>query len=177
LCLYARELIGFDRLIISVSKNPFKQSCAAADVHRRKMAELLSAEINATGDCSEVSGWELSRNQPSYTIDLLRFIRALYPRADTILLVGEDSYRDLPRWKSFEQIVSLCRIAVFRRKAGGDPLHEQELTPGSASIMFFDFDLPVAASDIRERIASGEPVSNLLPSSIRQYITEHHLYQ
>jgi nicotinate-nucleotide adenylyltransferase len=140
------------------------------------MAALLSDEINATGECSAVSGWELSRQLPSYTIDLIHYVRELYPMAEITLLVGEDSYMDLPRWKSYEDIVMLCRIVVFRRKPGEGRLKEESDLASEGSVRFIDFDMPISASDIRQRFSKGLEVSRLLPSPIRNYIAEHNLY-
>ena len=116
LCLFARELLDIDRLIVSVSNNPFKQNRAAADVHRMRMAELLSREINLTGVCSEVSGWELEKKQPSYTVDLLRYLHLLYPADKLTLLVGEDSFREFSSWKESERLFLVMRYRGIQQR-------------------------------------------------------------
>lgn len=176
ICLFARELLGLDRLIISVSNNPFKEFLGASDNDRRKMAELLAAEINKTGESAEASGWELSRSGHSYTIDLLRYVRAIYPAAEMVLLVGEDSYREMPRWKSFEEVIRFCPIAVFRREP--QPGEDNNIFAGAeGGIRCIDYDMQVSATMIRTRIAARESITQLLPSSIRRYIADHELYQ
>ena len=175
LCLFARELLGIDRLIISVSNNPFKEPSGASDSDRRKMAALLADEINRTGETAEASGWELSRNSFSYTIDLLRYVRALYPAAEMMLLVGEDSYREMPRWKSFEEIIRFCPVVVFRRQP--QPGESGTAQSAIAGFRFIDFDMPVSATVIRENVASRQSIAPFLPSSIRRYIDGHSLYR
>ena len=175
LCLYARELAGVDRLIVSVSKNPFKGPSDASDADRLAMAALLVDEINAAGQFAETSDWELRQPGPSYTIDFLRNVEALCPGDDLVLLVGEDSYCQMPQWKSASEIPKLCDIAVFGRSGGelaaascGDPL---------PPAMLFDFDMPVSATEIRRLIAACMPITHLVPPSIAEYIASHRLYR
>ncbi|MEI8032412.1 MAG: nicotinate (nicotinamide) nucleotide adenylyltransferase [Chlorobiaceae bacterium] len=176
LCLFARELLEIDRIIISVSNNPLKQSQVARDADRLAMARLLSAEINLAGECSEVSRWELDQLKPSYTIDLLRHIRALYPDATLTLLVGEDSYRDFSLWKEPEEICSLAGIAVFGRKQEGGHPSLPETGVKAASVRLIDFATPVSSSAVRRLIAAGGSVEGLVPASVLRYITEQKLY-
>jgi nicotinate-nucleotide adenylyltransferase len=175
LCLFARELLDLDRLIVSVSKNPFKVSSDASDEDRSVMAGLLVDEINATGSFSELSAWELQQPGPSYTIDLLRHVAALHPGDDLVLLVGEDSYRQMPEWRESREIAKLCDIAVFGRSGG-------ELAAASCGetlppAKLFDFDMPVSATEVRRLAAAGQPVSHLVPQSIVAYIASHGLYR
>ena len=175
LCLYAREMLVLDLLIISVSKNPFKSASDAPDEDRATMATLLAAEINSTGAIVEVSGWELDQPGASYTIDLLRHVGSLYPGDELVLLVGEDSYRDMGRWKSSADIPSLCTIAVFGRPgfnaagaASGSVLPQAE---------HFVFDIPVSATSVRNLVAGGQPIHHLVPPTIEAYIASRGLYR
>ncbi|MFZ4523984.1 MAG: nicotinate (nicotinamide) nucleotide adenylyltransferase [Chlorobium sp.] len=177
LCLFARELPEIDRLILSVSNNPFKQNRAAGDDHRMRMVELLSLEINRTDPCCcEVSGWELERQQPSYTVDLLRYLHASYPDDQLTLLVGEDSFREFASWKEYEKLSLLCDIVVFGRSStqmSGLPY----LPPNALAIRFIDFASPVSSTEVRELAASGKSLSRLVPASVNGYITRHDLYR
>ncbi len=180
LCLFARELLGIDRLILSVSNNPLKQFREADDVHRKQMAELLSAEINRTYSCCEVSGWELEKQQPSYTVDLIRYLHARYPHDRLTLLVGEDSFREFSSWKEYEKLFLLCGIVVFRRSS-----KEKSGLPGRSpialylkeTIRFIDFAYPVSSTEVREFAGAGKSLSRLVFASLDRYIAEHALYR
>jgi len=176
LSLYARELLQIDRIFISVSNNPLKHNRRAADVHRKRMAELLSAEINRTGLCSQVSGWELEKQQESYTVDLLNYVHQLYPHDNLTLLVGEDSFREFPLWKDYEKLFSLCDIVVFRRAETGIHLLPPDALQRKESIATIDFTYGVSSTEIRELVATGQTISRLVPSSVHRYIIEHALY-
>lgn len=175
LCLEARARLGLDRLIISVSKNPLKAYAVASDADRKAMAELLAGEINVTGNFAEVIGWELDRPGPSYTVDLLHHLRELYPDAELILLIGEDSYHEMPRWRAIEEIASLCRIVVFMRSR--ESFESDSLVGLLPTARIVDFDMPVSATAIRRLVAEGGTVSQLLPASISRYMAEHALYR
>ncbi|MBZ4219448.1 MAG: nicotinate (nicotinamide) nucleotide adenylyltransferase [Chlorobium sp.] len=177
LCLFARELLDIDRLIVSVSNNPFKQNRVAADAHRMRMAELLSREINLTGACSEVSGWELEKKQPSYTIDLLRYLHDHFPADKLTLLVGEDSFREFALWKEYEQLYLLCDIVVFARAATGQGAKPYEEMCRREGVRFINFDCRVSSTVIRDHVSAGCSISSLVPSSVLRYIHEHDLYR
>jgi nicotinate-nucleotide adenylyltransferase len=174
LSLFARELLGLDRLIVSVSKNPFKLSADVSDEDRSAMAGLLVDEINVAGPFAALSTWELQQPGASYTIDLLRQVSALHSGDELVLLVGEDSYRQMPQWRESREIAKLCDIAVFGRSGG-------ELAAASCGetlppATLFDFDMPVSATEIRQLAAAGQPISHLVPQSIAAYIASHSLY-
>jgi nicotinate-nucleotide adenylyltransferase len=175
LCLFARELAGLDRLTVSVSKNPFKAPADASDDDRATMARLFVAELNTAGKFAEMSDWELQQPGPSYTIDLLRHVAALHQGDDLVLLVGEDSYRQIPQWRESQAITKLCDIAVFGRS--GAKLAAASCGGILPTAMLFDFDMPVSATEVRRLAAAGQPVSHLVPQSIAAYIESHSLYR
>lgn len=176
LALFARELLAIDRIIISASNNPFKLNRIEVDGHRKRMATLLSSEINSTGACSEVSGWELLKKEPSYTVDLLLYLHHLYPAESLTLLIGEDSFRELSQWKSVEKIFSLCDIVVFRRAATEAGRQSENIALLKGAVRFIDFDAPVSSSTIRGRALAGRSIAEFVPLSVHRYIIEHGLY-
>lgn len=176
LALFARELLKIDRIIVSVSNNPFKQRRGTADEHRKRMASLLSSEINLTGWSSEVSLWELEKRTPSYTVDLLHYIHELYPHDRLTLLLGEDSFREFNSWKAYERLYSLAEICVFgRASSSGEPAPVSRV--GTEGMRFIDFAYPLSSTAIRELAASGQSIAPYVPSSIARYIAEHNLYR
>ena len=173
LCLFARELLALDHWIISASNNPFKQKKAVLDAHRVAMAELFAAEIMLTGCSAEVSGWELEKQQPSYTVDFIRHLHALYPHDTLTLLVGEDSFADFPLWKEPECLMALCNVVVFRRVTAPHDHHK----PGwQHAITTIDFACGISSTEVRARVFSGQSITHLVPQSIHHYIVENALY-
>lgn len=172
LCLFARELLGLDRVIISVSNNPFKHACDADDDQRFAMAALLVEEANAAGRQFDLYDWELRQAGPSYTVNLMAHLHEALPDAELVLLVGEDSYRQFDSWHQPDRLFSLCRAVVFRRGSAG----EAEVSVAEGRFRFIDFDYPLSSTDIRARLDAGLPVEGMLPSSIASYIARNKLY-
>lgn len=174
MCRSARAHLLLDRLIISVSRNPFKTGWHAPDHHRSCMAELLAREIDPPGGFAEVCTWELVQAGPSFTVDLLQWLRGQHPHAELMLLVGEDSYREMPGWRSVGMIPQLATIVVFgRRSASG----YGDGSPGALPpARLIPFDNPVSSTHVRELLQQGEPAERLLPPSIAAYIKANGLY-
>jgi nicotinate-nucleotide adenylyltransferase len=175
LALFGRELLDLDRLIVSVSKNPFKAASPTSDEDRVQMAALLVSELNVAGAFAEVSTWEMRQRGPSYTVELIRHVKERYGEDDLVFLAGEDSYRQMPEWREPQEIAQLCTIAVFGR-SGSDSV------PESCGVTFLpalllDFDLPVSATMIRNHVASGQSIGHLVPPSISAYIESRSLYR
>ncbi len=176
LCLLAFRELRLDRLLLSLSRNPFKTASCASDAHRLGMASLLVAEINRSGGNALLDTWEIERDAPSYTVELLRRLRREYPDDELFLIVGEDSYRDMPEWRECGHIPELSSVAVFGRPhlgASGDAATPEKPLPAR----FVDFDMPVSATVVRSLLAKKEPVSHLLPRAIADYIEANGLYR
>ncbi len=179
LCLYARELLRVDRLVISASNNPLKDTPQAADRDRVKMVELLAETINRTGAFVDVSSWEANRGHPVYTIDLMEYLEEIYSTSDLTLLIGEDNFLNFRQWKSWEELTRRYSIIVFGRKgdegASVDTAGDEHLF--DKRFGHIDLNLPLSSTELRNRIASGDDCSAEIPSSIWQYIVEEGLYR
>lgn len=174
LALFARELLGLDRLIVSVSKNPLKNRANASDRERIEMTRLLVGEINSAGSFAETATWEMEQPGPSWTIELLRYARELCGDDELVFLVGEDGYRQMPQWKEYQNIPQLCTIAVFGRATGHHD--EESCAQPLPPALLFDFNMPVSATAVRDDLAQCHPVNRLVPPSIAAYIARHRLY-
>lgn len=175
LCLFSRELLRLDRLIVSVSRNPFKSGCHASDDDRVEMGRLLTDEINTTGRFAETGTWEVEQAGPSYTVDLLRHFNDCYPGDELLLLVGEDSYLQMGQWMAASELPHLCQIVYFGRQ--GYEACQKDAESLHLPVRRIDFDMPVSATEIRQRVSSEQPISHLVPPSIAEYIARHGLYR
>lgn len=124
---------------------------------------------------------EVEREGPSYTLDTLTELSS-GPGAEgeIFFIVGWDSLTDLPYWKSPKQIIQLCRLVAVPRPGYSRPDLEslERKVPGiSGRVVLLDGPVvDISASEIRERVARGLPISGLVPEAVEQYIREHGLY-
>ncbi|NTV02305.1 MAG: nicotinate (nicotinamide) nucleotide adenylyltransferase [Chlorobiaceae bacterium] len=176
LCILACERLCLDRLLVSVSRNPFKSASDAPDIHREQMAGMLVAELDRSCRNATLDTRELEHPGPSFTVELLRRLRDEFPADELFLIVGEDSYRDMPKWMESGAIPGLCTIVVFGRPVAEVPagiMHEAERLPA----IFVEFDMPVSATGVRALLAKKEPVAHLVPRAIAAYIEANGLYR
>ena len=138
---------------------------------------------------------ELGRPGPSWSIDTLRELRReIGDNIALALLVGADSFAGLPQWKSWRALFGLAHFVVASR--GGDPgdasagpelaaeladriavdAAELRASPGGR-VLFLRQPLHAhSATEVRARIASGQPWRQLVPAAVAGYIEAHRLY-
>ena len=179
----AVDQIGADKLIFIPAKcSPHKQSHPQASDHCR-MAMLALAV--AGNDKFSVSDCELKRPSPSYSLDTINFFRQSYG-ADAKLywLIGADMVRALGAWHKIERIVERCSLCIMTRpgyKDGGFTSLEPILAPDQIQQLSRDMitvpSVDISSSGIREILASGGDISEMVHPQVLSYIRENQLYR
>lgn len=126
-----------------------------------------------------ISDRDIRPDRPSYTVDLLRDLKADYPDANLTFIIGGDSLRDFPTWHDPEGIVRLARIAVVRRPGAEVPESVYEEVRGlrEAAHMVDAPLLDVSATDLRARASRGQSIQYLVPDAVWAYVRERQLYR
>ncbi|HET9949726.1 MAG TPA: nicotinate-nucleotide adenylyltransferase [Longimicrobiales bacterium] len=119
---------------------------------------------------------ELERDEPSYTVDTVRELRARYPDAELFLVLGADQLRAFPSWREPERIVEDVRLAVMDR--GGDSAREVARgVPGGDRAVFVPVRrVDVSSTAVRARVREGRDISALVPERVREIIAREGLY-
>jgi len=123
---------------------------------------------------------DADRPGPHYSVDTVEIIGRAHPGAALYFIMGEDSLRDLPRWRRPGDLAARCRIAVFQRPGIDTDLSELEAAiPGLAGRVDLVEapELEIAASELRERARQGRSLRYLVPEAVRAYIEQHGLYR
>jgi nicotinate-nucleotide adenylyltransferase len=178
----AVDQIGADKLIFIPAKcSPHKQSHPQASGHAR-MAMLVLA--TADNDRFSVSDCELKRPSPSYSLDTINFFRRICgDDAQLYWLIGADMVKGLPAWHKIARIVEQCSLCIMTRPGhpdGGftslerilDPEQIQQLRRNMVTVPSVD----TSSSEIRELLAIGGDVSEMVHSEVLSYIREKQLY-
>jgi nicotinate-nucleotide adenylyltransferase len=110
----ARRAAGLDRVWVLVSPgNPLKKTQTA-------LVDRLAATRRRLGSrTTQVSDIE-SRLGTRYTIDTLRRLKRLAPKARFVWIMGADNLRDFHRWKDWRAIARLAPILIIARP-GANP--------------------------------------------------------
>ena len=173
---------GLDRVVfVPTLLQPIKSARpVASGEHRLAMIRLAIQDTPAF----EVSDTELRRPGKSFTIETIQeFRRKLGPRPELFFIVGSDSVAELPRWKNIEALTGLCSIIVAARP--GWPLDALDtlavrLSPDRVETMknlaVRTTDNAVSSTQVRNRLAAGQSVENLVPSAVADYIARNKLY-
>ncbi|GMR11187.1 MAG: nicotinate-nucleotide adenylyltransferase [Anaerolineae bacterium] len=145
--------------------------------HRLRMVELAIQNDPAF----ELSRLEVDRPGPHYAVDTLAELAEARPDDERAYVMGKDSLRDLPAWRSPERFVQLSKAIVVLNRPDVEANLEQLDTklPGLADKVHF-LEVPVvdvASRDIRRRVASGKPYRYLVARAVADYIAEHDLYR
>jgi nicotinate-nucleotide adenylyltransferase len=126
---------------------------------------------------------ELEREGPSYTVETLAELTAQHPDVQWTLLIGADQYAEFAQWRQPAQIRRLARVAVIARGGGSDwtapqaPAGIPPLEPldhGDVRVQVTRID--ISATQIRARVAAGQPVRYMVPAAVESFIFEHGLY-
>ena len=163
-------------LFVVAAQQPFK------DRHFTNPDDRLAmvAAATASNRSFQTSSLELERSGPSYTVDTLETLNALYPQAAFWFILGADALRWLPRWHNIERLIQLTRFAAVDRPGTMLDLAQldAELSGLSARIdRFAGPNLDLSSTEIRGRIAAGRPIRYLVPDSVAEYIAHHRLYR
>ena len=174
----ALETVPLDRvLFIPAANSPFKRGRMHAGAEDR--AEMLRLALEGEPRF-QLSRADLDRGGVSYSIDLVRGMREAFPDAELCFLIGADSLAGLHHWYRADELVRLCRFVSFGRTGTRiDPEtlgFSPEINARLAADFVPDFDEPVSSTDVRDRLARGDPAPDLLPSSVAEYALRHGLY-
>lgn len=126
---------------------------------------------------------EIDRKGKTYTVDTIEEIRKLCgPDVHIYFITGADAIEQIMTWKNPEKLFSLCDfIAVTRPGYNKNKLYEEigEIMGKYKSRIYY-MQVPaleISSSDIRKRVAAGQPIKYLLPESVEEYIEKFGLYK
>jgi len=145
----------------------YRQAPVASGEHRVAMLRLaLEGEPG-----SEIDTRELAPGASGYTVDTLLELRLELGRETAmVLLLGADQYEKLGAWHRPDEVKRLAKIAVCKR-----PGSEKKI--GKEALLVDMPPMAMAGSEIRARVARGEPIETMVPAAVAGYIAEHGLYR
>lgn len=171
----AREEYGLDRVIFITGGNPPHKSALVDARHRFNMTHLA---IEGNSVFSE-DDFEIKRQEKSYTVHTLEYLKNKYPEDKLFFIIGEDSLSDLPKWYEPKRILTMASLLVFPRKSKESlevklkemrKRYGDDILPVDAPVM------EISSTDIRERIRDGKMVRYMIPDKVLEYIEENGLY-
>jgi nicotinate-nucleotide adenylyltransferase len=121
------------------------------------------------------SDTEIRKGGVSYTIDTVRRLRKRYGRQVEIwLLMGMDTFVDIPNWKEPEELARECFFGVARRPGYGK--RTVKAVPARRTRFVDITAVDISSTDIRERLSQGRSIRFLVPGPVERYIAENTPY-
>lgn len=172
----AVEQLQLDELRIFPTGQAWHKARSLSDgAMRSAMSELAFANLPRV----IVDNREVLRAGPTYTVDTLRELREQCPDAELLLIIGADQAETLHTWKDSAEIAQLAILSIAARArpvSDAPPADISNLPAG----FYEPINLPtivVSSTEVRARVAVGQPIEHLVPHAVARYIAEHHLYQ
>ena len=166
--ILAREAIETLRLqkviFVPAAVSPFKKSApvASGEIRLSMLRAATKDEIGfAVDDC------ELRRPPPSYTIDTIEDVQRRERDAEIYCLIGEDNVAELAKWHRFVELEKIVRFVVLDRTGG----------PANYSYEIIRRRIDISATEIRNRVASGQSIRYFVPQAVEEIIRREKLYQ
>ncbi len=173
----AQYRLGLSRVLFIPAGQPWLKATQPITPAAHRLEMLRRAVAGHTG--FEVSPLEVERLGPTYTVDTVVELRR---QADEVyFILGQDSLMSLPRWREPARLVELCYLVAAPRP--GVPSLDMALLEksvpgvGKKLVLLPGPLLDVSATEIRARVARGEPVRYWVPDAVEAYIREKGLYR
>lgn len=121
-----------------------------------------------------VSDVEFHMPRPSYTIDTLDRLTALYPDKRFTLIIGADNWNQLPLWKEHERLIRSYPVLIYPR------LGEEVVIPETMRERVRLVDAPVleiSSTFIRRSIGEGKNMRAFVPAKVYDLIERNGWYR
>ena len=176
----ARRALQLDRVLLIPSFDPPHRPAdpMASGFHR---FALVALAIQGN-DALSASDMELTRSGPSYTADTLRAVaRQGWRPSQIFFILGSDAFAEIATWREYPAVLDTANFVVIARP--GTTLDAATArTPslrgrlGQSIFLVEARTRDVSSSTIRARLATRQPIDDLVPATVARHIAAHHLY-
>jgi nicotinate-nucleotide adenylyltransferase len=170
----ASEVAGrfdLDEVVFVPTGQPWQKDAVSAAEDRY----LMTVIATASNPRFHVSRADVDRDGPTYTIDTLRDLHAVYgPTAQLFFITGADALAKILSWKDALEMLSLAHFVGVTRP--GFELSDEHLPADTATLIEVPA-MAISSSACRARVAQGLPVWYLVPDGVVQYIAKRELYR
>jgi nicotinate-nucleotide adenylyltransferase len=150
-------------------QNPLKPSKGLLNEYQRLNLIELAIEGESKIKASTI---EFKLPKPSYTIDTLAYLKEKYPEHQFSIIMGSDSFTNLPKWKNYQLIVNNYNIFIYQRK--GYPIENEIKT----NVHLLDAPIiEISSTRIREMIKKGKSIRYLVPDIVKEEIEKTGFYK
>lgn len=167
-------------VMIPARIQPFKQDREYASGEDRFKMLALAAGKN---DYVTVSRYELEQEGVSYTYLTLRHMQEFFGEDTRLFFItGTDSFLKIDTWRNAPELLTKYSYIIGTRPGYRQDEYQEALQRitdafGTEVISMHKTELDISATQIRELVAAGKPIDDLVPPEVERYIREHGLYR
>lgn len=167
--------LDLDEVVFVPTGEPWQKS--AQRVTPAEHRYLMTVIATASNPRFTVSRVDIDRGGPTYTVDTLRDLGAVYGDAELFFITGADALAEIFSWRDVDELFERAQFVGCTRP--GFPMDAALLAelPADRVRVLEIPALAISSSDCRQRIAVGEPVSYLVPDGVVQHIAKYDLYK
>lgn len=164
--LYVLETQPIDELwLVPTFRHRFEKVLAPFD-DRLRMCERAAAALGPRVRVDDVEG---RLGGESRTLTTVRKLREARPELELSLVIGADLIDEIDSWYGASELRREISFIVVGRQA--TTVATTAAAAGSGVAM-----PAVSSTEVRARLAAGQPVDGLVPRGVLDYIGEHKLY-
>ncbi|NNG40416.1 nicotinate-nucleotide adenylyltransferase [Flexivirga sp. ID2601S] len=164
--------LGLDEVVFVPTGQPWQK--AGRDVTPAEQRYLMTVIATASNPRFTVSRVDIDRPGPTYTLDTLTDLRAQRPDTEMFFITGADALAQILSWRGVDQMWPLANFIGVTRP--GHELSDKGLPRDRVKLMEVPA-MAISSTDVRRRVADGQPVWYLVPDGVVQYIGKYQLYR
>jgi nicotinate-nucleotide adenylyltransferase len=165
------DRFALDEVVFVPTGEPWQKG----DVSPAEDRYLMTVIATASNPRFHVSRADIERDGPTYTVDTLRDLHAVYgPDVELFFITGADALERILSWKDAHEIFSLAHLVGVTRP--GFVLSDDHLPADTVSLVEVPA-MAISSSECRARVAADKPVWYLVPDGVVQYIAKRTLYR
>jgi nicotinate-nucleotide adenylyltransferase len=201
----ADRRFNFDEIhFVPASRPPHKlKQHLAPFPHRFAMVALACSDHPHFVPSLAEAGEDFSGTQLHYSVDTVRYFRHRFHGAgDRIFfMIGADAFLDIPMWKEYEALLTLCDFIVANRpgirmealrlvippdlmaRPNGKQNDQENPSPVVAHLertsvyLLENVSSEVSATEIRKRAQRGHSIHGVVSARVEEYILKQGLYR
>ncbi len=160
-----------DEVVFVPTGQPYEKGRVSAAEDRY----LMTVIATASNPRFHVSRADIDRDGPTYTIDTLRDMRAVFGAdASLYFITGADALERILSWKNALEMLSIAHFVGVTRP--GFELSDDHLPEDTVTLVEVPA-MAISSTACRQRVALGHPVWYLVPDGVVQYINKRGLYR
>jgi len=176
----AKAYLNLNEVIFLPAGQPWMKSDRSISPARHRTAMIgLALQARPYFKSSTI---EIEHQGPSYSVNSMAELKAqAVEPTDWYFILGWDNLSKIPQWREPAKLIEMCFLAAVPRPGYERPNMKklEAALPGiSKKVILMDKPrLEISATDIRNKVAQGIPISGLVPEAVEKYIRENGLYR